>query len=181
MALAEKPSLCRMCAKPIPYGAKKCTECNEYQNYIWRIASGFDLKGLIALVPIVTLAFAFIQDRVEKKESDLRIAIVSCEQQKVNLFASNVGNRAAIIGSASFKTNNQPSQPLEASMPVADRLIGGGETRAIELQVNPQISPGGLVPFEEHGTHPCNVSITIETIAFDHKLEPKVIVCDCPN
>ena len=132
-------------------------------------------------MPIVTLAFAFIQDRVEKKESDIRIALVSCEQKKVNLFVSNVGNRAAIIGSASFKTNNQPSQPLKMSLPVADRLIRGGETRALELHVNPNISFGGLVPFEERGRHPCIVSITIKTIAFDHKLEPKVIVCDCPN
>lgn len=177
----EKQSLCRICAKPIPDGAKKCAACGEYQNYIWRIASGFDLKGLIALVPIVTLAFAFIQDRVQKKESDVRIALVSCEQQKVNLFASNVGNRAAIIGSASFRINKRPSQPLKVSVPVADRLIGGGETRAIELHVNPQTSPGGLVPFEVRGSHPCIVSITIETIAFDHKLEPKTIACDCPK
>ena len=118
---------------------------------------------------------------MERKESDLRIALVSCEQQKVNLFASNVGNRAAIIGSASFRTNNQPSQPMKMSLPTADRLIGGGETRAIELQVNPQVSPGGLVPFEVRGTNPCTVSITIETIAFDQKLKPQIIVCDCPN
>lgn len=179
--MAEKTSLCRICAKPLPAGAKKCTECNEYQNVFWRIVSGFDLKGLIALVPIVTLAFAFIQDRVETKESDLRIAIVSCERQKVNLFASNVGNRAAIIGSASFRTNDQQSQPLKVSLPVADRLIGGGETRAIELSVDPKNSPGGIVPFEERDTQPCIVSITIETIAFDQKLEPKVIKCACPK
>ena len=142
------------------------------------IASGFDLKGLIALVPIVTLAFAFIQDRVERKESDVRIALVSCEQQNVNLFASNVGNRAAIIGSASFSINKRPSKPIKVALPIADRLIGGGETRAIELHVDPQISPGGLVPFEERGKHPCIVSFTIETIAFDHKLEPKeIFIC----
>ncbi len=177
----DKSSLCRICAKPIPKGARKCTECNGYQSQVWRIASGFDLKGLIALVPIVTLAFAFIQDRVEKKESDLRITLVSCKQQKVHLFASNVGNRAAIIGAASFQTNSQKPQPLLVSLSSANRMINGGETRAIELLVDPQISPGGLVPFEERGTQACRVSITIETIAFDHELEPQVIVCDCPN
>jgi hypothetical protein len=173
--------LCRVCAKPIPKGARKCTECNEYQNPIWRIASGFDLKGLIALVPIVTLAFAFIQGRVEKKESDLRIALVSCEQQKVNLFASNVGNRAAIIKGASFQTNSREPQPLLVSLTARDRMIDGGETRAIEFRVDPQISPGGLVPFDERGTQPCSVSITIETIAFDHALKPKIIKCNCPK
>lgn len=179
--MANKPPLCRICAKPIPDDAKKCTECKEYQSIFWRIVSGFDLKGLIALVPIVTLAFAFIQDRIEKKESNLRIALVSCEQQKVNLFASNVGNRAAIIGYASFRTNSQPTQPLKVSLPAAERLIDGGETRAVELYVDTAISPGGLVPFEERGVKPCTVSITIETIAFDHKLEPQIILCKCPE
>ena len=164
----------------MPRGARKCTECGEYQSPIWRIASGFDLKGLIALVPIVTLAYAFVHDRLETKESDLRIALVACEQQTVSLFASNVGNRAAIIGDARFQTNGQPSQPLLVSLSTETRLINGGETRAIELRTDPQASPGGLVPFEIRGTPTCKVTVTIETIAFDHELEPQVIVCDCP-
>jgi len=179
--LNDKPAYCRICAKTIPAQAKKCTECNEYQNPIWRIAAGFDLKGLIALVPIVTLAFAFIQDRVEPKSSDLRIAMVSYDQQKVTLFASNMGNRAAIIGDAFFQTNEQPPQSLKVSLSSEDRLIDGGETRAVELLVNPQISPGGLVPFEEWGTTPCTVSITVKTIAFDHKPDSRVIQCECPK
>jgi hypothetical protein len=179
--LNDKPAFCRICAKPIPAQAKKCTQCNEYQNLIWRIVAGFDLKGLIALVPIVTLSFAFIQGRVETKSSDLRIAVVSYDQQKVTLFASNVGNRAAIIGDASFQTNDQPPQPLKVKLSSEERLIEGGETRAIELLVNPQISPGGLVPFEERDTNPCTVSITVKTIAFDHKPDPRVIQCECPK
>lgn len=179
--MAKDPTQCRICAMPMPEGARKCTECGEYQSLVWRIASGFDLKGLIALVPIVTLAYAFIQDRVEKKESDLRIALVACRQQAVELFASNVGNRAAIIGGASFQTNSQEPQPLLVTLPPKNRLINGGETRAIELRIDPQASPGGLVPFEERATPACTVTITIETIAFDHELEPRVIVCDCPT
>jgi len=179
--LNDTPSMCRICAKPIPEGARKCVECNEYQNHIWRIASGFDIKGLVTLAPLVALAFAFIQGHMETKESDLRMAVVSCEPQKVNLFVSNVGNRAAIIGSARFQTNDQPFQPLTVSLSSENRLINGGETRAIGLHVNPQVSPGGLVPFEERGKEACQVSITIETIAFDHKREPQVISCDCPE
>jgi len=179
--LNDKLSICRMCATPIAEGARKCTKCNEYQSPIWRIASGLDLKGLIALVPIVTLAFAFIQDRVEKKESDLRIAVVSCEQQNVHLFASNVGNRAAIVGKAFFHTNKQKPLPLLVSLSAENRMINGGETRAIELSVDPQASPGGLVPFEERNTQGCKVFITVETISYDHERESQVIVCDCPN
>lgn len=179
--MKDKVSLCRICAKPLPEGARKCTECNEYQQPLWRIASGFDLGGLIALVPIITLAYAFIQDRIEIKQSDLRIALISCEQQKVSLFASNVGNRAAIISGASFRTAGLPVKSLQVSLPAEARLINGGETRALELLVNPENSPGGLVPFDVRGTAECRVSITIETIAFDHKLEPQEIVCDCPG
>jgi predicted nucleic acid-binding Zn ribbon protein len=179
--LEDKPSLCKVCAKPIPEGARKCTECDEYQQPFWRIVSWFDLKGLIALVPIITLSYVFIQDRIEIKQSDLRIALISCEQKKVSLFASNIGNRAAIVSGASFRTAGLPVQPLQVSLPPEARLINGGETRALELLVNPEDSPGGLVPFDVRGTPECRVSITIETIAFDHKLEPQEIVCDCPD
>lgn len=179
--MADKKSLCRICAKPLPTGARKCTECDEYQSLFWRIFSSFDFKGLIALVPIITLAYAFIQDRIETKSSDLRIALVSCESTKVKLFASNVGNRAAIIGGASFRTADQPAHDLIVAIPPEDKLIEGGETRAIELQVDSVINPGGLVPFGVGETPNCSVAITIETIAFDHELEPQVIVCDCPS
>ena len=132
-------------------------------------------------MPIVTLAFAFIHDRVETKASNLRIAVVSCSQQSVSIFASNVGNRGAIIGRAAFETSGLPSQPLQIALPPDAKLINGGETRAIELRIDPQVSPGGLVPFEKRGQPACKVRITIETIAFDHALKPQVTECDCPT
>lgn len=179
--MSEAEALCKVCSKPIPVGAKKCTECGEYQSLVWRIAAGFDLKGLIALIPVVTLAFAFIQDRIETKASDLKIALLACEANEVSLFASNVGNRAAIIGSASFVTNQQPAMPLTVSLSPSERLIDGGETRAINLLTDKRLSPGGLAPFEEREAQSCKVTITIETLAFDHKLQPQDIVCTCPG
>lgn len=177
----ETKTRCKVCAKLIPEGAKKCTECNEYQSTLFRVLAGFDLKGIIALIPIATLAFAFIQDRVETKTSDLKIALVTCEQNKVSLFASNIGNRAAIISGASFVTNDLPSMSLSVTLPPSKRLIDGGETRAIDLLTDARLSPGGLVPFEQRNANICEVTISIETIAFDHELKTQDIVCDCPR
>lgn len=165
----------------MPLAARKCTTCGEYQNAVWRIAAGIDLKGLIALIPIATLAYSYLQDRLQPARSDLRLALVACTSTGVDLFASNVGNRAAIVQGASFRTNDLAPQPLVLDMPLNSRLIEGGGTRSLVLQADQSISPGGMVPFSERDKSDCTVRISIETIAFDHELEARRVSCDCPD
>ena len=56
---------CKICAQEIPDGARKCTKCGEFQSLPWRVLSGFDLKGLLALLPLLTLIYAFLAERLE--------------------------------------------------------------------------------------------------------------------
>jgi hypothetical protein len=141
--------------------------------------AGLDLGGLIALIPTATLAFAFLQERIEVVRSDLRLALVACSPAGVTLFASNVGNRAGLIGNASYRLGDEPPRQLMLELEADARLVEGGGTRTFVLRVDPRISPGGLVPFERRGRPDCRVAITLETLTFDHRTEPRKVTCDC--
>jgi hypothetical protein len=172
---------CKICAKPIPDGARKCIECGEYQSWFFRVVAGLDLKGLIALVPIATLAFAFLHDRVEGKYSNLDFALVSCAQEKVVAFVSNTGNRSGIIAAAKYNVADDNPRPFALPESPASRLFEGGDSRVMEFRVDPLISPGGLATFEDRRADDCEVKITIETVSFDHSTNSRTLTCTCPS
>lgn len=171
---------CKICAETLPEGARKCRHCGEFQTLLGRIRSGVDLNGLIALVPIATLAFAFLQGLIEVKRSDLRVTLVSCGAEAVTLFASNVGNRAGMIGEASYSVNNGEARPLVLALEPNARLLASGQTEVLELRTDPQASPGGLVPFEMKDKPECKVQVTLQTVAFDQNPESRTVACACP-
>lgn len=88
---------CVICKNDIKKGAKKCINCNSFQRPIRRFLSGITVQALVALVPIITLAFVFVKDHVVVHKSDLRLAILECEKDKIWVVASNLGDRAGIL------------------------------------------------------------------------------------
>lgn len=173
-------SICRVCGNPIPVNAKKCTTCDEYQNPLHRALSGNVLNSLIALVPISTLAFSFVYDKVETKASDLQFTLTSCSAKQIELFASNLGNRAAIVTVAEFSTNEEPSQTLIVNLKADEKLISGGETRSVVLKSDDSISPGGLVPFSARQAENCRIKIRLHSVSFDQKTTFRELTCACP-
>lgn len=95
-------ALCRVCAHPIPTGAKKCTQCDEFQSTFWRVLAGFDLKGLLALIPMLALVYSYLADRIQPQRADLQLYPIACSQFAVDVFGSNAGNRAAALTGASY-------------------------------------------------------------------------------
>lgn len=172
---------CRICQHNILPGAQKCITCGSFQN-VWRqVFADFNFQSLIALVPIVTLAYAFIVDRLEPKQSKLSIALLSCQAEKVSLFASNAGNRGAIITAASFASGDTPAAPLLINLAPDQKLIDGGETRALELAVDMTANPGGLVPYGSRNNPDCTVTVVVDTVAFGDELtSPQELQCACP-
>ncbi|HEX5793236.1 MAG TPA: hypothetical protein VFY01_08140 [Rheinheimera sp.] len=179
--MSNNMNTCRMCRHDMPQGARKCTVCGEYQGRWHRWLSGNVLSGLIALVPICTLAFSFIHDRFEPKASDLQFTLTRCNAKQIELFASNLGNRAAILTHAEFSSNGAQYQPLQIRLDVANKLIGGSETRAIVLATIDTISPGGLVPFSERETANCNVKVRLHSVSFAQKQSFRELTCACPS
>ncbi|MGF1610818.1 MAG: hypothetical protein ACFCUQ_15560 [Kiloniellales bacterium] len=178
--------LCAVCYKEIPAGARKCFVCGEYQSWWRRLLSGIDIKALIALVPILTLAYAFLQTHLTTHESLLRATIMACERAKIALFVSNLGDRGAIIRSATYSVteNNQTSEriPLEIRRkPDSSALVPSGETQLIEL-VSSAI--GNLpVNFPRAGANAgsCRIDLAISVVAFDHDASDLELTCPCPS
>ncbi|MBZ9610540.1 hypothetical protein [Rheinheimera maricola] len=161
--------------------AKKCTTCNEYQNPAYRWLSGNVLSGLIALIPICTLAFTFVYDRLEPQASDLQFTLTRCDAKQIAVFASNLGNRAAILTHAEFSSNGSPYQPLHIRLDIEKKLIDGSDTRAIELRTIDTISPGGLVPFAQRQTANCSITIRLHSVSFAQKTSFRELTCACPS
>jgi hypothetical protein len=175
-------ALCRICARPMPDGAAKCTVCGEYQSWSRRLLAGLNLSALVALVPIVTLAYAFLADRLSHHGSDLRATVLECANDRIRLFATNQGDRAAVMRGATYRISTdaaRQARPLAFAISDDDRLFEGGANRAVMLQAP---APTGitppLVPHDLTGNG-CRLVIEIDTVAFDHTATPLEVACSC--
>jgi hypothetical protein len=178
----SEPTCCRICAKPLPAGAGKCTICGEYQSWTRRLLAGINLSALVALVPIVTLAYAFLADRLSHHGSDLRATVLQCANDRIRLFATNQGDRGAVLRGASYRISTDPDgdqRPLAFDISDDARLFEGGANRALMLLPPAQngITPP-LVPHDLAGDG-CTMLIAIDTVAFDHRATPLEAVCPC--
>lgn len=175
-------SKCVICSNPIDASAQKCNQCNEYQSRWLRLFSKLQLQTLIALVPISTLAYTVIAGMVIEKKSNLKFSVINCTASNVHIFVSNVGNSSAIIKSANYQSLGRGPMPFELKLANSEQMIEQGETKSINLRV-PQTAHGGLAPpgLRAKYTKECLVTITLETIAFDHKPTPMVMTCACPS
>ena len=180
--MAEAEDHCRICAKPMPEGASKCTVCGEYQTWSRRLLAGINLSALVALVPIVTLAYAFLADRLGHHGSDLRATVLECAHDRIRLFATNQGDRAAVMRGAAYRISTDGSgqmRPLAFGIADDDRLFEGGANRALMLQAPAQDGIAQpLVPHDLAGND-CRIMIEIDTVAFDQTATPLEAVCAC--
>lgn len=88
---------CRFCAKPMPEHARYCTECGQFQGAWDRFLKTLSVSSLVALVPTVTLAVAFLNQNIERPQSHVNAVISRCTPSDVTLVMSNTGNRAGVI------------------------------------------------------------------------------------
>jgi hypothetical protein len=174
-------SECDICKSEIKKGAKKCTRCNSFQHPVRRFFAGMDVKSLVALVPIVTLAFVFVKDRIVVHKSDLRITIMDVNRDGVRIAVSNLGDRAAILHEGAelvFVVNGvadpRPRLLLKDPNPPGVPLIKPGESSVLEfLAVGKDNTKIPLDACPPDGTE-CIYKVSFHTIAFDH--EPQTVV-----
>lgn len=177
---------CVVCAKTIPKAALKCTECNSYQHWLARFLGGINISAFIALVPIITLAWAFMIERIETHHSDLRATILDCQSDNITIFSTNLGNRAVIIQSANYLISVggkiREGRPLDfTNNDPMTRVLDAGKWQILRL--GPQGVGSAAVPLVaasvERGD--CTMRITLSTVAFDHEVTPVELVCRCPD
>ncbi|MGA1840954.1 MAG: hypothetical protein ACMUIU_10040 [bacterium] len=174
---------CVICKSEIKKGAKKCIKCNSFQNPLRRFFSGLDLQALVALVPVVALAFVFVKGHIVVHKSDLRVAILDCTKNKIRVVASNLGDRAAVLNERAvllFLVNDnldpRPRLLMKDPSPDISPLIKPGESVLIDFfPVTIDGKKARLDPCPESAR--CEYKVTFDVIAFDHK--PYKIVVSC--
>lgn len=167
---------CVICRSEIKFGARMCTVCKGFQHPVRRFLSGIDVKSFVALVPVLALAFVFVKDQIVIHKSDLRIAILDCERDKVKVAVSNLGDRAAILQERADldffedgKADSRPRLLLKDPQSLGLPLIKPGESVIIDFL---PVSKGGTkVPLDvcPPGAKSCEYKVRFNIIAFDHE------------
>jgi predicted nucleic acid-binding Zn ribbon protein len=103
---------CPVCAHPMPAGARKCTECDEWQTFRRFVpASQTGLALVLALISIISIVGPpFV--RWMWPDSETHVYIVSGELKSLQAAISNTGRRPAILRSyrVSFDLPDFPSE-----------------------------------------------------------------------
>jgi len=172
---------CRVCAQPIPAAAKKCTKCGEFQSPFWRVAAGLDLKGLLALLPLLALIYAFLIERVEPKRAELQLFPIGCTRDAVEVFGSNVGNRAAAVTAAGYSVGNRTDGRLIPHGDAVTRVFAANASHVARWTVDLRKEPGGLAPHGASDASGCRVTLRFTVLAFDGNEREVVATCACPS
>ena len=181
----EEPT-CVFCKSPLLEGATLCLQCKSFQGRWRRLFSSLDIKSLVALVPIVTLAFAFLQDRFKSHGSDIQVTVLHCETDKIHLMASNIGDRTGVVKSvrARLVVNGKRSQDV-TTLKGSDQfeVVTPDEPSFLEL-VPVEGSAVASLPTHPPNVKQCDYEMDIQIVEFQRVTdEPKFVTtsCHCPR
>jgi len=161
---------CRYCFAELRPGARYCVECKRFQSFWSRISGEINFTSLIALIPIATLAFAFLNEKVVVPYSRLSATVLRCSTNEVTAALNNTGTRDAIVegGSARFvpvrpdfdRYLNLPGQEYK---PV---IVGAGKSLVARLAF---AEPGTFAPLpapQLQAPEKCTYGITLSVVEF---------------
>lgn len=186
--MSSGQSKCCVCLKSIEPGAKKCTECGSYQDwtrYIFRYTSL--ATALLGVIPVITIAASLYQIAFAEKSADIRVALVRCDVQQLDIGITNVGEVPAIISQVSFAS---PDTPVTGTLPVIRRMDAD---QAASFLVDPK-DGARVVSYRPYiGNTPtrfpvapsdggqCNYHITVESLQFDLTTKHQEVTCACSS
>lgn len=176
-------SVCIICRKPIEEGAKKCTECDSYQD--WRRHFSFGtvvLSLLIALISVSTTSFQVAKNLLAKEQSDLRFSLVKYGPSSIMVMSSNLGDRAGALKNAILRIKmSNKEHTYKLHWKDVDLVVKPGGWRLYEMKptIEQDIIELQSLPSADVN---CTHSIEFDVLAFDHKPEstPPVIY-KCPS
>ena len=137
---------CRVCLNEIYEGAKKCTECESFQNWRRHLVLGTTTLTLViallsvlgSVAPKISRIFDPPADQVE-----IQVVAVSAARGEVRLVASNAGERAGVIHSARIRAPESAAVSqsswelfLISDSQAPDYVLRPGETRGVSFGSN---------------------------------------------
>ena len=178
----EPKVACRICAADMLEDAIYCTNCRNYQSSIRRILAGIDVRSLLALIPVATLALVFVRDTLITPEADLRIASLSCQDDQIRIAAANLGNRDALFAGAMIRGRNFDtplSLKLLGDTSESSLLVKADGTHIYELEVVDQ--SGSTLGLQLHNRAACDYEIKLNALAFEEQVAEAQWSCACPE
>ncbi len=161
---------CRFCATAMPPSASYCNECKHFQRTRDRLLGDINLQALVTLVPIATLAFAFLNQTVVFPYSKLSASVSRCSRNDVVLALSNSGTRTAIVdgGAATFLPakadyNRSLRPPGDAFTPV---VVKPGEAMVTRFAFVDANGEDALPAPQLQEPEVCRFTIALSTLEF---------------
>ena len=182
---------CVICRSPLNEGALQCLACKGFQNPFRRFLSNIDIKSLVALVPVVALAFAFLQDRFSLHGSEVFVTALNCETSKIMIVATNTGDRPGIIKTGHVRVNidgttSENIHKLSITDDSEEKVytVVKPEDQVFLTVVPMEGDAVTLLPQHPIGIQKCTYQLELEVIEFKQQSnETKIIYtsCDCPK
>jgi hypothetical protein len=178
-----EPPVCKICRKPIEIGARKCTECDSFQDWRRHFSIGtVVLSLLIALISVTTTGFQVVHDLLAKEQSDIRFSLVRYGPDSIKIMGSNLGDRAGALRSATLniKSNNKVKNTYNLVWEDVELVIKPGSWRLFSMQPAIENTPIKLIQVASVPGE-CRHSIKFEVLAFDHNPKSFSIEYSCPS
>jgi hypothetical protein len=179
--LSEKRD-CVICGESLKLSAIYCNSCNKYQNRIRRVLENLSFSSLVTLIPIATLAYAFLKTQIVTSGSDVRAQAIHCKLDLIRAAVSNVGTNAAILSGGlleqkSTTTNSLIQQrDLEIASEPPVSTLGPGEHKILIFRLTRNNSMQEL----QHSTSDnCANYVRIHVIGFGGELQDPNFSCAC--
>jgi hypothetical protein len=102
----EEP-FCSTCFKPIHRMAKKCTECDSYQDWRRHMQLGSSVLALmVALVSVTALSAPILSQLMTQENSNIHVSLQTVLEPAIYLMATNDGVRAGSVAEIHLSIKN---------------------------------------------------------------------------
>lgn len=181
--MAAAAPACRFCGSALSAGTRFCLQCKQFQGLFDRIIGGLNLSALVALVPVATLAYVYLNETFIRPYSELTAVASRCTADAAILAVSNTGTRAAIIERGAARSqvggdfNRALRPPGESADPV---VVKPGESRVLRMALasDPDLSPlPAAILADGKG---CQFDVSLSVLEFGgHRVSVPAGTCTC--
>jgi hypothetical protein len=177
---------CRVCRKAIEPGAKKCTECDSYQDWTRHILRYTSVAAaVLGIIPLTTITVSLYEIAFGEKSADVRATLIRCGPQQLDIGIANVGGVPAIVSKVTFRSPDTPPQPDTLSIRRTGDdtsptfLLGpAGAAKIVSYQLLIGETPTRFPRFPA-GAAACKYRITVESLQFDLQTKTQELTCEC--
>jgi hypothetical protein len=132
---------CSTCFKPIDPRARKCTECDSYQDWRRHLQIGSSVLALfVALISVIALATPMLAPFLTSKDSNIVVSLEGFHGGKAYLMATNSGNRAGTVSAISLlirgERKGEVSETELGALELEPTIVRPGDSRQLMAPVS---------------------------------------------